>query len=78
MGRVVAEARGAAMNDDDAYDPLFSTEDIERWKRRELPSDWLKQQTDILIARCRAQSAELKKLLASADSATASRLKEPL
>lgn len=66
------------MNDDDAYDLLFSTEDIERWKRRELPNDWLKQQTDILIARCHAQSTELKKLLASADLATASRLNEPL
>jgi len=74
----VAEAGGAAMNDDDAYDLLFSTEDIERWKRRELPNAWLKQQTDILIARCHAQSAEVKKLLASADPATASRLNEPL
>lgn len=65
------------MNDDDADDLLFSTEDIERWKRRELPNDWLKHQAAILIARCHAQSAELKKLLASADPATG-RLKEPL
>lgn len=64
------------MNDDD--DLLLSTENIERWKRRELPNDWLKQQTDLLIARCHAQSAELKKLLASADPATASRLNKPL
>ena len=54
------------MNDDDAYDLLFSTEDIERRKRRELPQDWL------------AQSAHFKKMLASADPATASRLKKPL
>lgn len=66
------------MNDDDAYDLLFSTEDIERWKRRELPQDWLAQQTDILIARSRAQSAHFKKMLVSAAPATASRLKKPL
>ncbi len=62
----------------DVYGLLFSTQNIERWKRRELPNDWLKQQSDILIARCHAQSAELEKLLASADPATASRLNEPL
>ena len=64
------------MNDDD--DLLFSTENIERWKRGEQPRGWLKHQAAILIARCHAQSAELKKLLASADPATASRLNEPL
>lgn len=65
-------------DDDDVYGLLFSTQNIERWKRRELPNDWLKQQTDILIARCHAQSAELKEMLASAAPATASRLNEPL
>lgn len=65
-------------DDDDVYGLLFSTQNIERWKRRELPNDWLKQQTDILIARSRAQSAHFKKMLVSAAPATASRLKKPL
>lgn len=75
LGSAVAGEGVTAVNDDDL---LFSTEDIERRKRRELPQDWLAQQTDILIARSRAQSAHFKKMLASADPATASRLKKPL
>jgi hypothetical protein len=65
-------------DDDDAYYPLFPTEDIERWKRRELPPIWLEQQKNILTARCRAQSEELNKMLASADEATTNRFNEPL
>ncbi len=53
------------MNDDDAYDLLFSTEDIERWKRRELPPEWLEERKGILLARCQIQATVLKKLLAS-------------
>lgn len=65
-------------DDDDAYYTLFPTEDIERWKRRELPPIWLEQQKNILTARCRAQSEELNKMLASADEATTNRFNEPL
>lgn len=65
-------------DDDDAYYTLFPTEDIERWKRRELPPIWLEQQKNILTARCRAQSEELNKMLASADAATINRFNRPL
>ncbi|KJV37680.1 hypothetical protein VH88_15205 [Brevundimonas sp. KM4] len=47
------------MNDDDL---LFPMDDLERWKRRELPQDWLAQRQEILIARLRAQAAELQRL----------------
>lgn len=63
------------MSDDDL---LFSNEDIERWKRREFPHEWLKERKDILLARSRAQSEHFKKMLASADPAMASRLNKPL
>lgn len=66
------------MNDDDDYYPLFSTEDIERWKRRERPPEWLEQQKNILAARCRVQSKSFEKMLASADAATAHRLNRPI
>lgn len=66
------------IEDDDADSPLFSTEDIERWKRRELPFEWLEERKNILTARCRAQSDQLGKMLASADVATANRLNRPL
>ena len=62
----------------DDYEPLFSLENIERWKRRELPPEWLKMQKEISVARCSAQLDELKKILASADAATANRLNRPL
>lgn len=64
------------MNDDD--DLLFGVDDLERWKRRELPPEWLKGRKHILLARSRAQSEQFKKMLASADPATASRLNTPL
>jgi hypothetical protein len=66
------------MSDDDAYYPLFSTEDIERWKHREQPPEWFEHQTNILTARCRAQSDQLSKMLASADEATTNRFNRPL
>ncbi|WP_406852725.1 hypothetical protein WEU32_02290 [Brevundimonas sp. BH3] len=65
-------------DDDDAYYPLFPTEDIERWKRRELPPIWLEQQKDVLLARYRTQSDQLSKMLASADEATINRFNRPL
>lgn len=64
------------MNDDD--DLLFGVDDLERFKRGEQPDGWLDAQKAVLIARSKAQSAGLRKLLASADPATASRLNEPL
>jgi hypothetical protein len=33
---------------DDDMEPLFSGDDLERWKRGELPPDWLKTQMAIL------------------------------
>ena len=65
-------------DDDDAYYPLFPTEDIERWKRGELPPFWLEQQKDVLLARYRTQSDQLSKMLASADAATTNRFNRPL
>ena len=62
----------------DDYEPLFSTENIERWKRRELPPEWLKMQKKIFVARCNAQFEELNKMLASADEETVKRLNRPL
>lgn len=62
----------------DDYEPLFSLENIERWKRRELPLEWLEERKNILTVRCRAQSDQLRKMLASADVATANRLNRPL
>lgn len=64
------------MSDDD--DLLFPVDDINRWKRRELPEGWLAHQKDVLLARCHAQTARLKKLLASADPETARRLNKRL
>lgn len=64
------------MNDDD--DLLFGVDDLERFKRGEQPDGWLDAQKAVLIARCQAQSAGLKKLLASADPATTHLLNKPL
>jgi len=75
----MAEAGGFTMSlCHDDYEPLFSLENIERWKRRELPLEWLEQEKNILLARCRAQSNRLSKMLASADIATNNRFNEPL
>ncbi len=49
------------MNDDD--DLLFGVDDINRWKRRELPEDWLTNRCDILLARLRATSADCDQLM---------------
>lgn len=62
----------------DDYEPLFSLENIERWKRRELPAEWLEMQKKIFVARCSAQLDELNKILASADDETVKRLNRPL
>lgn len=79
MDVAVAEAGGSTMsNYHDDYEPLFSLENIERWKRRELPAEWLQMQKEIFLARCRAQLDELNKILASADDETVKRLKRPL
>lgn len=75
----MAEAGGSTMSHShDDYEPLYSSENIERWKRREQPPEWLEQQKNILTARCRAQSEELNKMLASADAATINRFNRPL
>ena len=63
------------MNHDDL---LFPVDDLDLWKKRELPEDWLAERMDILIARCQAQSTELAKLLNSSNSALLARLKGPL
>ncbi len=59
-------------------DLLFGFDDLERWKRGDHSEDWLEQRKDILLARCQAQSAGLKQLLASADRALVERLNKPL
>ena len=43
------------MNDDDL---LFPLDDIEKWKRREMPPLWLEEQMNALLARCAAQAAD--------------------
>jgi len=63
------------MNDDDL---LFGLEEIEAWKRGERPDSWLQERKDVLVARCRAQSAALSDLLKTANQTVASRLNEPL
>lgn len=57
---------------------LFGIDDLEGWKRGDQPHDWLEQQKAVLLARCIAQSAGLKQLLASANQAVASRLNKSL
>lgn len=64
------------MSDDD--DLLFGVDDLERWKRRELPPEWLKERKDILLARCQTQATMLKKLLASADRSMTEHIHRPL
>lgn len=55
MGSAVAASGSATMNDDDL---LFPVDDLERWKRRELPKDWLVNRQALLLARLRALAAE--------------------
>lgn len=43
------------MNDDDL---LFPVDDLERWKRRELPKDWLVNRQKLLLARLRGLATE--------------------
>lgn len=52
------------MNDDDM---LFGLEDIEAWKRDERPETWLRERKDVLVARCRAQFAVLRRFHKTAD-----------
>lgn len=63
------------MNDDDL---LFGVDDLERWKRRDLPQSWLGDQIAVLIARSRTQSPLLHAMLISADPAVDERLNKPL
>lgn len=44
------------MNDDDL---LFPVDDLNRWKRRELPEDWLVTQQAELLKRLRRQADRL-------------------
>lgn len=43
------------MNDDNL---LFPMDDLERWKRRELPKDWLANRKNVLIERLRRSATE--------------------
>lgn len=63
------------MNNDDL---LFGVEDIEALKRGERPESWLQERKDVLVTRCRAQSAALSDLLKTSNQTVASRLNEPL
>lgn len=63
------------MNDDDL---IFGVDDLERWKRRDLPQSWFGDQIAVLIARSRTQSALLQAMLISADPAVDERLNKPL
>lgn len=63
------------MNDDDL---LFTVDDLELWKKRALPNDWLEQRMAALIERQRAQSGNLEMLMISAGAATRLRLNAPL
>lgn len=79
MDIAMAETGGFTMSlCHDDYEPLFSLENIERWKRRELPLEWLEQEKNILTSRCHARSNQLSKMLASADKATTKRFNRPL
>lgn len=63
------------MNEDDL---LFSADDLELWKKRALPGDWLEQRMAALGERQRAQTANLERFMKSAGAATRRRLNEPL
>lgn len=43
------------MNDDDL---LFPLDDLERWKRRQLPKDWLANRQNLLLERLRRVAGE--------------------
>ncbi|MFC5373807.1 hypothetical protein ACFPIF_14670 [Brevundimonas faecalis] len=43
------------MNDDDL---LFPMDDLDRWKRRELPKDWLANRQNLLLERLRRLAEE--------------------
>lgn len=45
------------MNGDDL---LFPMDDLERWKRRELPKDWLANRQNLLLERLRRLAEEAK------------------
>lgn len=53
------------MNEDDL---LFPVNDLERWKRGDLPRDWLIGRQKALLERVRAQAAELQRLATSGNS----------
>lgn len=63
------------MNDDDL---LYGVDDLEDYKRGEQPEGWLADQHKLLEARCRAQTAKLRKLLFLATPALRERLNKPL
>lgn len=63
------------MNEDDM---MFGVEDLEAWKRGERLESWLQERKDVLVARCRAQSAALSDLLKTANQTVISRLNAPL
>lgn len=55
MGDALAQAGGSAVSDD----LLFGFDDIQRWKRGELPSGWLDQRGKMLCLRLRQQCQTL-------------------
>ena len=71
----MAEAGGAAMNDDDL---LFGSDDIELLKRRQQVGGWAEHQVGMLVARCHAQAAALSKLQARMASAEWAKLDAPI
>ena len=46
-------------------DLLFGVDDLERLKRGEQPENWLTTRRDILLARLRATTAELNRLMSA-------------
>lgn len=50
------------MNDDDL---LFPVDDLDLWKKRELPEDWLAERQRSLLERLRERASALRKTTAS-------------
>ena len=63
------------MNDDDL---LFGLDDLRDWQVGHRPPQWLEERKEVLIARCKAKTAALEKLLTSAHPALAARLTKPI
>jgi hypothetical protein len=64
------------MSDDD--DLMFPLDEVERWKGGQMARVELESRKDVLLARCEAQSAALRRLLSTANPTLVSRLNQPL